>query len=398
MAVHPSSTALPRPAMRRAPKPESAAPNPAAMPPNQGVQLDDRPLMTVGILAFGIAIPLLTGLYGDLRATDARLWVGAAGFIALAAAIWLGNRWLLFKQREHFDWFASPWRKLGMLVSANVLFTAPLTIAALAAWYRLRGTAVDMQALQVVTLTNVICVVFVTHAYETVFLIRERQGDLLRVAQLERIRAQAELDALKAQIDPHFLFNSLNTLGHLVTSDASAARAFCDTLAEVYRYVLASRGRDLVPLAEELAFVRAYHRLLALRFGDAIGLEIDAAADATGARAPGQATSAQPEPAEAAHGNARFLPPLALQTLVENAVKHNQLGPDAPLVVRIALRADGVAVTNGILPRTSLRPSTGVGLRNLDERCRALTGRGLDTSAADARFSVFVPTTTGARA
>ena len=381
--------------MRRAPKPESAAPNPAAMPPNQGVQLDDRPLMTVGILAFGIAIPLLTGLYGELRATDARLWAGAAGFIALAAAIWLGNRWLLFKQREHFDWFASPWRKLGMLVSANVLFTAPLTIAALAAWFRLRGTAVDMQALQVVTLTNVICVVFVTHAYETVFLIRERQGDLLRVAQLERIRAQAELDALKAQLDPHFLFNSLNTLGHLVTSDASAARAFCDTLAEVYRYVLASRGRDLVPLAEELAFVRAYHRLLALRFGDAIGLEIDTAADASGAPAGGHATTAQPWPAEAAGaagGTARFLPPLALQTLVENAVKHNQLGPDAPLVVRIALRADGVAVANAITPRTSLRPSTGVGLRNLDERCRALTGRGLQTRAGDGIFSVFVPT------
>ena len=387
MAVRPSSTALPRPAIHRAPNPESALPKPDAAPPNPGVRLDDRPMMTVGVLAFGISIPLLSGLYGDLRASDPRLWVGAVGFVALAAAIWLGNRWLLFKQREHFDWFASPWRKLGMLVSANVLFTAPLTLVSLAAWFRLRGVGVDAQALQVVTLTNVICVVFVTHAYETVFLIRERQGDLLRVAQLERIRAQAELDALKAQIDPHFLFNSLNTLGHLVTSDAPAARAFCDTLAEVYRYVLASRGRDLVPLAEELAFVQAYHRLLALRFGAAIGLEIDDGRDAGGPRTRVDA--------EAENGTA-LLPPLALQTLVENAVKHNQLGPGAPLVVRIAVRADGVAVANAILARSSLRPSSGVGLRNLDERCRALTGRGLEKTAAGGTFSVFVPTT-GAR-
>lgn len=389
MAVRPSSTALPRPAIQRAPNPESALPKPDARPPNPGVRLDDRPMMTVGVLAFGISIPLLSGLYGDLRAGDPRLWVGAVGFVALAAAIWLGNRWLLFKQREHFDWFASPWRKLGMLVSANVLFTAPLTLGALAAWFRLRGVGVDAQALQVVTLTNVICVIFVTHAYETVFLIRERQGDLLRVAQLERIRAQAELDALKAQIDPHFLFNSLNTLGHLVTSDAPAARAFCDTLAEVYRYVLASRGRDLVPLAEELAFVQAYHRLLALRFGDAIGLEID---DGRDARGPRTRVDAEPE-----NGSA-MLPPLALQTLVENAVKHNQLGPGAPLVVRIAVRSDGVAVANAILARSSLRPSSGVGLRNLDERCRALTGRGLEKSATGGNFSVFVPTTGGARA
>jgi hypothetical protein len=371
VAVQASSTAPAAAAMPALPKPEAAAPKAAAAVPNRVVRLDDRPLMTVGILGFGISIPLLSGLYGDLRPADARFWIGAVAFVALAAAIWLGNRWLLLKQREHFDWFASPWRKLAMLVSANVLFTAPLTLAALAAWFRFRGVAVDVGALQLVTLANVVCVIFVTHAYETVFLIREREGDLLRVEQLERIRAQAELDALKAQLDPHFLFNSLNTLGHLVTSDAAAARSFCDTLAEVYRYVLASRGRDLVPLAEELAFVRAYHRLLGLRFGTAIGLEVDGDA-------------------------AALLPPLALQALVENAVKHNQLGPGSPLVVRIAVAADGVTVSNDVRRRTSARPSTGVGLRNLDERCRALTGRGLGLSERDgARFTVFVPTTAG---
>src|SRR3954468_3435621 len=110
------------------PKPEAAAPKAAAAVPNRVVRLDDRPLMTVGILGFGISIPLLSGLYGDLRPADARFWIGAVAFVALAAAIWLGNRWLLLKQREHFDWFASPWRNLAMLVSANVLCPAPLTL------------------------------------------------------------------------------------------------------------------------------------------------------------------------------------------------------------------------------------------------------------------------------
>jgi len=351
-------------------------PNPDIAAPNGAVRLDDRALMTAGILGFGTSIPLLTDLYGGLGPADLAFWAGFACFIALAAAIWLGNRWLLFKQREHFDWFASPWRKLAMLVSANVLFTAPLTIATLAAWYRLRGAPVDAAAVQVVTLTNVICVIFVTHAYETVFLIREREGDLLRVAQLERIRAQAELDALKAQVDPHFLFNSLNTLGHLVTRDPAAARAFCDTLAEVYRYVLACRERDLVPVAEELAIVRAYHRLLALRFGEAIRLELSFEGDA-------------------AHAAALRVPPLALQTLLENAVKHNRLGPGAPLVVRVIVRGDGVEVLNDVAPRSSARPSTGVGLRNLDERCRGLTARGLAIGRG-AVFRVFVPAVAGA--
>ena len=87
------------------------------------------------------------------------------------------------------------------------------------------------------------------------------------MARLERAEAEAQLAALKAQVDPHFLFNSLNTLGHLITREPARAREFCDTLAEVYRYVLASRERDTVPLAEELAFVQRYQRLLALRFG-----------------------------------------------------------------------------------------------------------------------------------
>ena len=349
-------------------------PTAALTPPNPiSPRIDDRRVMAFGVLGFGLSIPWLTGLYGPLGPGDARFWAGVAWFIALAAAIWLGNRWLLFKQREHFDWFANPWRKLAMLVSANVLYTAPLTMAALYGWYRFAGIAPDAAAIQVVTLTNVICVVFVTHAYETVFLIRERESDLTRLARLERTRAEAELAALKAQIDPHFLFNSLNTLGHLIVHDARRGREFCDALAEVYRYVLASRGRDLVPLAEELAFALSYHRLLVLRFGDAISLELEAGLS------------------DAATLAAWSVPPLALQTLLENAVKHNQLGDATPLSMHVTLAGGGVRVSNATLPRRSMRPSTGVGLANLDERCRLLTGDGLVVERTAGRFAVRVP-------
>jgi len=92
----------------------------------------------------------------------------------------------------------------------------------------------------VTTLTNVICVLFVTHGYETVFLIKERQSDQLTFEQLQRAKAQAELQALKTEIDPHFMFNSLNTLSHLIESDAEQALRFNDKLANVYRYILSS--------------------------------------------------------------------------------------------------------------------------------------------------------------
>lgn len=362
------------PSPRPDPRPEALfeqrPPGPGAP---QGVRFDDRPLMVVGSVAFGLAIPWLTGLYGPHRPAQPLWWTGQAWFIALAFTIWIGNRWLLLKQREHLDWFSHPMRKLLMLVTANVLYTAPVTLGGLLAWFALAGLPVDRAAMQVVVLTNVVCVLFVTHAYETLFLIRERESDLMRVERLDRLRAQAELGALKAQVDPHFLFNSLNTLGHLMTRDALRAREFCDLLAEVYRYVLDSRQRDLVPLADELDFLRRYHRLLALRFGDAIALDWHGP----------WAVAAQTGPWQIA--------PMALQTLLENAVKHNQAMAEAPLRVDMHLHDGRVTATNPIRPRRGGSAGGGIGLANLDERCRWLTGRGLVVRDADGRFEVDVP-------
>ncbi len=341
--------------------------------PDSLVRFDDRWLMGLGSLGFGLSIPLLTGLYGPYTPAQGVFWIGQLGFIALALAIWAGNRWLLLEQRRHFDWFSHPLRKLLMLVTANVLYTAPVTALGLLAWFAWADLPVDRAALQVVVLANVICVLFVTHAYETLFLIRERESDLMRVERLERARVQAELGALKSQVDPHFLFNSLNTLGHLISGDASRAREFCDALAEVYRYVLASRDHDLLPLADELAFVRRYHRLLVLRFGQAMQLEISAELD------------------RAALSNDVRVAPLALQTLLENAVKHNQVGAETPLVVSLRLAGDAITVNNLRRPRLSSLPGSGLGLANLDERCRLVTGRALQVRADGPQFEVTVP-------
>ena len=353
----------------------AARPAPTAGLPAQ-VDFDDRATMAIGSLGFGLAIPRLTGLFGPYGPRDGVYWIGMAGFIALAASIWLGNRWLLFRQREHFDWFNHPLRKLLMLVVANVLYTAPVTLLGLLAWFAFAGLPVDRTALQVVVLTNVICVLFVTHGYETMFLIRERESDLVRVERLDRMRVQAELAALKTQVDPHFLFNSLNTLGHLIQHDARRGREFCDTLADVYRYVLDSGRRDLVSLADELAFVRRYHRLLELRSGGAIRLMVDPAVEQAASR--------------------WRVPPLALQALLENAVKHNQTSAEEPLELTITLSAanpaaPAIRAANALRPRRSALPSAGVGLANLAARCALVTGAALAVRSAGGVFAVDVP-------
>ncbi len=327
--------------------------------------------MLAGSLGFGLLIPQLSGLFGSLGPGDLRFWAGQAAYLALALAVWAGNRWLLFRQREHFDWFGQPWRKLVMLVVANVLYTAPVTVLGLWLAALLMGQPLPRAALQLVVAVNVICVLFVTHAYETLFLIRERESDLMWVERLQRARAQAELAALKAQVDPHFLFNSLNTLGHLISHDSARARECCDTLAEIYRYVLAARDHDLVPLADELAFLRQYQRLLELRFDQAVQLQLDPALQAAGAR--------------------WLLPPLALQTLLENAVKHNRMAQDEPLRLRLGLQGDWVVAHNRRRPRSSALPGSGRGLANLDERCRLLSGRALRVRRSEQDFELDLP-------
>ena len=206
------------PAGRR-PSGAGAAPAPAP--------IDDRLLRWIGIPAFGLIIPQLTGLMGPHGPGSPPFWIGCAWFVLLAWLIWHGNRWLLFKTREHVDWFDHPLRKIALLLFGIAFGTIPVTVAMLVAWYRVAGGgAPDWSAIRVVTLVNVICVVFVTHVYETVFLIKAREDDRLAAARLERARLESELEALRAQVDPHFLFNSLNTLSYLIREDRDRAGEF----------------------------------------------------------------------------------------------------------------------------------------------------------------------------
>jgi LytS/YehU family sensor histidine kinase len=105
--------------------------------------------------------------------------------------------------------------------------------------------------------------------------VKETESEMLKNEQLERAKAEAELEALKNQIDPHFIFNSLNTLSHLIEEKPVKAKQFNDNLADVYRYILQNKARDLVLLREEMIFLENYFSLLKIRFDKAVELKIN---------------------------------------------------------------------------------------------------------------------------
>ncbi|WP_221407815.1 sensor histidine kinase [Reichenbachiella faecimaris] len=335
------------------------------------VHLNDWKLRLIGIPFFGILIPNVAGLFGNLSLTSFTYWMGYLYFVLLAYLIWQGNRYLLFRTRQRFTWFDKPMEKLVLLLINNIFYTAPLTVAWLCTWYLLAGFAkTDWNAVEMVVLINVICVLFVTHVYETVFLVKEKESETVKNEQLQRAKAEAELVALKNQVDPHFMFNSLNTLSYLVKSDSDKALIFTENLADIYRYILMQKDYALILLEDELAFTERYLSLLHLRFGNALIVrkgysDLD---------------------------TKKFLvPPTSVFVAFENAVKHNEISEKKPLLIVIDIRENRLIISNTIQKKGNIQDSTKIGLKNLDERFMLVTDSHIETTQTSDKFIVNLP-------
>jgi len=187
--------------------------------------------------------------------------------------------------------------------------------------------------------------------------------------QLKQQRLQAQLDALKAQLNPHFLFNSLNALSSLIREGGPASQQYLARLSQVLRYSLQVQQQTLVPFAEEMQFTAAYSYLLTIRFGN--NLRID---NELSAQAPWQ------------------IPPMSLQLLIENAVKHNIVSNARPLTIRLTTDGDNyIAVSNMNQPKAEPADGTGNGLANLNSRFQLLTGQPIQISQTDSEFCVRLP-------
>jgi hypothetical protein len=207
----------------------------------------------------------------------------------------------------------------------------------------------------------------VTRGRDYVRLLNQAELDIERY---KNETATARLQALRSQLNPHFLFNSLNTLSSLVHRDADAADDFIQQLAKVYRYVLEHSDHDLVQLHSELAFVESYVYLLRTRFKEGLCVEICIGEALRDLR----------------------LPPMTLQVLIENAVKHNIVSPKQPLTIEITSGGeDCLVVKNNLQERSEKDASSSVGLANITARYEYIAQKPLTVKRASDEFSVTIP-------
>lgn len=258
-----------------------------------------------------------------------------------------------------------------LLGITSVSFTTFACVSLLVTWQWLAGFArPDWPLIETATLVTVLSVAVIVHTYETVYLIRQRRRDRVEFDRMKRARARAELAALESQVDPHFVFNSLNTLVELTEEDPEQATEFTLTLADVYRYIVAHRNCELVPVIDEIGFLGKYYSLLCLRYGQGLHLHL---------------------PALSPQHQTYLIPPVSLQLLLENAVKHNEFSEESPLRVTVELHEHAIVFSNDRRGKHTPPPGASAGLTNLDERCKLLSGRGIEIQDGGAKFVVVVP-------
>jgi hypothetical protein len=205
--------------------------------------------------------------------------------------------------------------------------------------------------------------------YEMLFVNRFLRQVEEEKEALVQANLQGQYDSLMEQVNPHFLFNNLNSLSTLITKDPDKADEFVIKMSSVYRYLLRNNEDNLTTLREELGFIESYNHLLKTRFGEGFQPLIsipDASCDLA-------------------------LPPMTLQLLVENAVKHNIVSPEEPLELKIFTEGDYLLVTNNLQKKNRPAASAGVGLFNIQSRYRLLNQPAVEIWQTDKAFTVKLP-------
>jgi LytS/YehU family sensor histidine kinase len=280
--------------------------------------------------------------------------------------MWLGNDWLAHSLSKWISWEAEPIKRFVVGVTATLVFTVAAVWMVAGMYYVVLGLDITGDILSFLITSLVITVVISLFMHSRSFLYSWREA-AVTAAHLQKETIKSQYESLRNQVNPHFLFNSLNALTNLVYEDQDKAAKFIKQLSDVYRYVLDTRDRELVSLDEELKFLNSYLFLQQIRFGKKLKVDINLSGDLKVA-------------------------PLVLQMLIENAIKHNVISDDDPLTIRLFQENGWLVVENNRRHKRTLpEESTGVGLANIRSRYTYFSDKPVVVISEEARFVVKLP-------
>ncbi len=285
--------------------------------------------------------------------------------------LWEGNIKINKVLNSKFNWIDKPKKRLVLQAIAFTLFTSITLFMLMYTIHRIKtgdGRLINpkMQEIFLPALFLAVAIVTLNISYQFFGAWKE---SLLEVEKYKAESSNAQLQNLRSQVNPHFLFNNLSVLSSLVYQNQEKAVEFIQELSKVYRYVLDNKNIELTSLQEELEFLGHYFYLLKIRFGDNIYFEtkIDHAC------------------------KSKLLPPMCLQTLVENTFQHNEISTNKPLRVQIYTDGNNLIMENPIQLRSDNPPSSKMGLKNIATRYQFFTSRKLEIVQENQTFKVILP-------
>lgn len=231
------------------------------------------------------------------------------------------------------------------------------------------GTDYDWVGYRQMIFIGIVLSLIVTSIHVGSHLLLNWKNAIIEAAELKQTTLQSQLQSLKLQLDPHFMFNNFSTLSNLIAENQAGAQQFLDCLSEVHRYMLYNLERNVIPLKEELDFITAYIYLIKIRFSENLKIEVTVAAEFFN----------------------KGIPPTTLQLLIENAVKHNIASRSQPLHIKIFSADDHLMVVNNIQKFPSSIGSSKIGLKNIINRYKLLSAKLPEITQTADDFVVKVP-------
>ena len=340
--------------------------------PNCRIGFNDGLLMLVGIPFLSFIIPIV--FFGcRFNRSPYLSWDKYFVTLGITASIWLGNRYIMVYSRRKYPAFDNVRKRLWLqsIIMFIYTVTANVILGSLAdsVFNKDRGPLTPADIIIHSNSAAIFCTIMIIAIYESIYFMNELKKSVEEKEMLKRESLKAQLDALRTQVNPHFLFNNLNTLSSVIPENPTLAIDFVQQLSKVYRHILEVEDEQSIPLKKELDVMRAYAFLLQTRFGENLDININV-------------------PEEKMQ---RKIVPLSLQILMENAIKHNIVSSDKPLRIDVFAENGRLVISNNLQRKNQSSESTGIGLDNIRNRYKLISEKPVEVISNDQNFIVSIP-------
>ncbi|MBN9381801.1 MAG: histidine kinase [Chitinophagaceae bacterium] len=341
---------------------------------NSKIGFDDRWMMLIGILLYTFLIPII--FFGSkVHESPEEAWISSGIMLVITSSIWFSSRAIMIWSRRRYP-SLSMMKKRLVVQTALILFCAVLINNLLAPVFKHvcmamldEGPGYHSDMTFASNAATIFCTLLVVSVYEVIYFMNELRKSVEEKEMLKRESLQAQLEALKTQVNPHFLFNNLNTLSAVIPDNPRQAIDFVQQLSRVYRHILEVKNEQSILLKEELEVLQAYAFLLKTRFGDNLDISIRVTEEKLQQK----------------------IVPLSLQILMENAIKHNIVSSAKPLRIDVYTENGHLIVSNNLQKKNQALESTGIGLDNIRNRYLLLGSRPIEVEEGPSSFTVSIP-------